>query len=389
MSRNEGLSLLEGVSEKFPHTKVVIMTGEGDPKTAQDCIGKGAADFIEKPVETNKIAVVVERVLRHRALEQAYLAQKTAKTRMSGIIGSSGAMQAVYGKIRRAASSEGNVLLLGEPGTGKKLVARTIHSLSERKNQPLIEINCAGFEENRIETELFGHVRSAFPGALEDKKGLFEAADKGTLLLDEIGVLSRGLQAKLLHVLEEKQIQRVGASESIRVDVRILAVTNMDIRARSHSGHFQKDLYRRLKEIEIVIPSLRERKGDITLLADSFFECFNNGRLKWMGDECYDVLRAYPWPGNVRELKAVIKEVLMDAIPGRALTGDLFALRLMGKVEGISKSPSLEERVEAYDTQEIADALQPRTGRMERIARYLGVTRQGLWKRLRRIRMHP
>jgi transcriptional regulator with PAS, ATPase and Fis domain len=306
---------------------------------------------------------------------------------MSGIIGSCGAMQEVYGKIRKAASSEGNVLLLGETGTGKNLVARTIHSLSDRKDQALIEINCAGLAENLIESELFGHVRGAFSGALQDKKGLFEAADKGTLLLDEIGVLSPNLQAKLLHVLEDKQIRRVGASESIRVDVRILAATNMDLQALLHSGRFRQDLYFRLNGIEILIPPLRDRKGDITLLADSFFELFNNGRLKWIGDECYDVLRAYPWPGNVREFMNVIKDVLMDASPGAVLTGDLFALKLTGTAEGISKSPSLKEKVEAYERQEIMDALRLFNGRMERVARYLGITRQGLWKKLRKIRM--
>jgi len=386
-STSEGLSLFERIYEQFPHTKVVIMTGEGDLKTALDCFEKGAADFMEKPFETNKITLVVERVLRQRALEQAYLAQKTAKTRMSGIIGSSGAMQEVYGKIRMAASSEVNVLLLGETGTGKKLVARTIHDLSDRKDQALIEINCAGLAENLIESELFGHVRGALSDAVQDKKGLFEAADKGTLLLDEIGVLPLNLQAKLLHVLEDKQIRRVGASEGVQVDVRILAATNMDVHALLHSGHFRQDLYFRLKGIEIAIPPLRDRKGDITLLADFFFELFNNGRLKWIADECYDILRAYPWPGNVRELMNVIKDVLMDAIPGTVLTGDLFALKLTGKAESILKSPSPKEKVKAYEREEIMDAVQLFNGRIERVARHLGMTRQGLWKKLRKIRM--
>jgi transcriptional regulator with PAS, ATPase and Fis domain len=205
--------------------------------------------------------------------------------------------------------------------------------------------------------------------------------------LDEFGVLSPNLQAKLLHVLEEKQIRGVGGSESIRVDVRLLAATNRDIHGLLHSGRFRKDLYFQLRGLEIMIPPLRDREGDITLLADSFFEVFNNGRLKWIADECYDVLRAHPWPGNVRELMDVIKDVVMDGRPGTVLTDDLLASKLTGTAEGISKSPALKEKVNANEGQEIMDGLQLFNGRMERVARYLGITRQGLWKKLRKMRM--
>jgi len=384
LSTKEGLDLFERINQTLPTTKVIIMSGEADLDTALDCFKKGAADFLEKPVELNKIGVVVERVLRQRAMEEGYFAQKIVKTRIEGIIGASDVMQEVYAKVRKAADSDVNVLLVGETGTGKNLVARTIHNISDRKGKEFLEINCAGLAENLIESELFGHVRGAFSGAIQDKKGLFEAAERGALLLDEIGVLGSILQAKLLHVLDDKQIRRVGSTKNIRVDVRILAATNVDLQNRLGTGDFRQDLYYRLNTIEIVIPPLRERQGDLSLLADHFFELLNQGRFKWMADECYDLFRAYHWPGNVRELQNVIRDVMMDAKPGSVLTAELFAKKIPVEMPPVREVRPLKERVDSYERQAIMEAMKMFNGRIEKVANYLGITRQGLRKKLRK-----
>ncbi len=384
LSTKEGLDLFERINQTLPTTKVIIMSGEADLDTALDCFKKGAADFLEKPVELNKIGVVVERVLRQRAMEEVYFAQKIVKTRIEGIIGASDVMQEVYAKVRKAADSDVNVLLVGETGTGKNLVARTIHNISDRKGKEFLEINCAGLAENLIESELFGHVRGAFSGAIQDKKGLFEAAERGALLLDEIGVLGSILQAKLLHVLDDKQIRRVGSTKNIRVDVRILAATNVDLQNRLGTGDFRQDLYYRLNTIEIVIPPLRERQGDLSLLADHFFELLNQGRFKWMADECYDLFRAYHWPGNVRELQNVIRDVMMDAKPGSVLTAELFAKKIPVEMPPVREVRPLKERVDSYERQAIMEAMKMFNGRIEKVANYLGITRQGLRKKLRK-----
>jgi len=383
-SVSEGIGLFEKIIEYMSHTKVVIITGEGDLTTALECFKKGAADFIEKPLQINKLPVVIERVLRQRALEEVIYSQKEVKTCIENIIGASDAMQDVYNKIRIAASSDANILIVGETGTGKNLVARTIHNLSARKEKEFLEINCAGLAENLIESELFGHVRGAFSGAIQDKVGLFEAADKGTLLLDEIGVMKPALQAKLLHVLDNKQFRRVGSSKTITADVRIIAATNADLQSLQQSGDFRQDLYYRLNRVEIFIPPLRQRKGDLAMLTDHFFKQINQGRLKWIADECYRQLKAYSWPGNVRELKSAIEEAILGGRPGDILTPDLFPQELSKSSALIQDtSPPLKKRMEEFEGRLILDALETFDGKTE-AARHLGITRQALWKNSRR-----
>ena len=382
-STAEGISLFERIRTTMPLTKVVILTGEADLDTALRCFRNGAADFIEKPVAINKVSVAIERALRFRALEAALMSRKSAKTRLEKVIGASEAMQEVYRKIILAAGSDLNVLLTGETGTGKNLVARTIHDLSRRKGANFLEVNCAGLAESLIESELFGHVRGAFSGAILDKKGVLEAAEGGTLLLDEIALVSPQVQAKLLHVLEDKSIRRVGSSKACRVDVRLIAATNADVRSLLETGRFREDLYYRLGAIQISIPPLRGRKGDIPLLADHFFEQHNDSRFGWIADECYELLAAHSWPGNVRELRNAVQHAMTSADGSDGILG---ARHFEGRFDAArtGKSRTLRQKLEEYEQHVIQEALDQFDGKVEKVARHLGMSRQNLWKKIRK-----
>src|SRR5207344_3012565 len=298
--------------------EVVIISGHGSVEAAVRAIKMGAFDFVEKPLSLDKTVLVVRNALRQRRLEAENRALRARVDRRLTMVGESYVMAQLREQVAMAAPTNGRVLIYGENGTGKELVARSVHSLSRRRGGPFIEVNCAAIPEELIESELFGHVRGAFTGAVADRRGRFEAADGGTLFLDEIADMSLKTQAKVLRVLQEQTMEAVGGSARIKVDARVLAATNKDLQAEIRAGRFREDLYFRLNVIPIFVPPLRDRQEDVPLLADHFTADFAREygrRVKGFDAGARSVLQHYPWPGNVRELRNVI-ERLMIMVPG-------------------------------------------------------------------------
>ncbi len=310
----DGLEVLKEIKKSEPETAVVIMTGHGTIDTAVKALKLGAMDFIEKPLDLNKIIVTINNALRIKALEEenALLRKKTEKE--DEIIGDSPAITRLKKEIKLAAPSDAWVLILGENGTGKELVARRLHNLSRRADKPFVEVNCAAIPEELIESELMGHEKGSFTGATERKRGKFELADKGTLFLDEIGDMSLATQAKVLRVLQEQRFERVGGSTTIQVDIRVITATNKNLEKEIEQGKFREDLYYRLNVIPIYVPPLRDRKKDIPKLVDHFLSTFamlNDGKKKRITDEAIKRLIKHSWPGNVRELKNIVERMVI------------------------------------------------------------------------------
>lgn len=314
MPEMTGLELLQHLCEADSDLPVVLMTAYGTVGDAVEAMKHGAFDFVQKPFEGDQLVVVVKRAVEHRALRKENAALKADRAdrseRMVGpaLVGSSGPMRSLATQIRQVAMSSGTVLIQGESGTGKEVVARTIHAHSQRRDKVMLCLNCAALSSSLLESELFGHERGAFTGADQLRKGRFELADGGTLLLDEISEVSPQLQAKLLRVLQEGQFERVGSSTSMRVDVRVVATTNRDLTKSVADGTFRQDLYYRLNVLPIAIPPLRSRVADVPLLAEHFISMTaqREGReSKRFDDEALSLLKDYHWPGNVRELQNI------------------------------------------------------------------------------------
>src|SRR6266853_2663454 len=314
----DGLATFQRLRERHVDAQVVLISGHGNIESAVRAIKMGAFDFVEKPLSLDKTVLVVANALRQRRLEAENRALRARVDRHQTMVGESYAMGQLREQVAMAAPTNGRVLIYGENGTGKELVARTIHALSRRKAAHFVEVNCAAIPEELIESELFGHVRGAFTGAVADRRGKFEAADGGTIFLDEIGDMSLKTQAKVLRVLQEQTMEPVGGSTRIRVDARVLAATNKDLPAEIRGGRFREDLYFRLNVVPIFVPSLRERQEDIPLLADHFMAMLAREygrRPKIFEPDAVRTLQRYNWPGNVRELRNVI-ERLMIMVPG-------------------------------------------------------------------------
>lgn len=313
----DGLELFRILREKDPEIIVIIMTAYTGVDTAVEAMKMGAYNYISKPFNISEIKLNVRRALEIKNLvEEVKDLRQEIKVRYSlnNIIGNSGKMQEVYKLIGRVADSNATVLIQGESGTGKELVARALHYNSSRQKAPLVTVNCAALPEGLLESELFGHEKGAFTGAFEKKKGKFEHANKGTIFLDEISEISPNLQVKLLRVIQEKEFERVGGLETIKVDVRIIAATNRNLEEMIHEGSFRDDLYYRLNVVSIIIPPLRERKEDIPFLVEYFLNKYNqeNGKeFKYVSSEALQLLDAYEWPGNVRELENAIERAVV------------------------------------------------------------------------------
>jgi DNA-binding NtrC family response regulator len=314
-----GEELLNKITSESPGVPVIVLTGHGTVENAVEAMRAGAYDFLAKPLNLERLSLLVKRalrqrelVLKHRQLEEELAKEAPFKT----IIGKSPAMRSVYDMISRVAPSKASVLILGESGVGKELVANALHELSPRKNKPLIKVHCAALSPSLLESELFGHEKGAFPGALARKRGRFELANEGTLFLDEIGEINQDLQIKLLRVLQERKFERVGGEGTVEVDVRLVAATNRDLKAEVAKGNFREDLYYRLNVITITVPPLRERKDDIPLLLAAFLKQFseeNGKQIEEIDEKARSRLFAYDWPGNVRELRNCVESAVVMA----------------------------------------------------------------------------
>ncbi len=313
MPNVDGFELLRKIKEISPDTIVIMITAFGTRETAIEALKLGAYDYINKPFNIDEIRLIVKRAIEKKRLrEEIALLKEKVETAHSleNIIGQSPKMQEMFKLIPRIAQSNSNVLIIGESGSGKELVAAALHTLSHRKEKNFVTINCAAFPEGLLESELFGHMKGSFTGAIYNKQGLFEIADSGSVFLDEIGEMPINLQVKLLRVIENGTFRRVGGTTDIKVEVRIISATNKDLKEEIASGRFREDLYYRLNVVPINIPSLRERKDDIPLLVDHFLRKTSNNP-KNISSEAMRILIEYPWKGNVRELENVIERVIL------------------------------------------------------------------------------
>jgi two-component system nitrogen regulation response regulator NtrX len=393
----DGLATLARLRERQVDAQVVLISGHGNIESAVRAIKMGAFDFVEKPLSLEKTILVVRNALRQRRLEAENQALRARVDRTQTMVGESYAMRQLREQVAMAAPTNGRVLIYGENGTGKELVARTVHALSRRRNNAWVEVNCAAIPEELIESELFGHVRGAFTGAVADRRGKFEVADGGTIFLDEIGDMSLKTQAKVLRVLQEQTMEAVGGTARIRVDARVLAATNKDLQAEIRAGNFREDLYFRLNVIPIFVPPLRERQEDIPLLAEHFMSEFSREygrRLKTFDAGAVAALQRYAWPGNVRELRNVIERLTIMA-PGDAITGSDVAFlqqNTVGRVEPPEQAAGRQTLHEARDQFErdlILRTLAEQQGNMSKTAEVLGVERSNLYRKMRAFGIAP
>jgi len=392
----DGLATFARLRERQVDAQVVIISGHGNIESAVRAIKMGAFDFVEKPLSLDKTVLVVANALRQRRLEAENRALRARVDRQYTMVGESQAIGQLREQVAMAAPTNGRVLIYGENGTGKELVARGIHMQSRRRSGQFVEVNCAAIPEELIESELFGHVRGAFTGAVADRRGKFEVADGGTIFLDEIGDMSLKTQAKVLRVLQEQTMEPVGGTNRIRVDARVVAATNKDLQAEIKAGQFREDLYFRLNVIPIFVPPLRERQEDIPLLADHFMAEFAQEygrRIKRLDAGAIRTLQRYAWPGNVRELRNVI-ERLMIMVPGDAITtSDLSFLDVplvpASTSAGSPERRTLHEARDQFERDLILKTLAEQQGNMSRTAEVLGVERSNLYRKMKTFGIAP
>jgi two-component system NtrC family response regulator/two-component system response regulator HydG len=332
----DGLELLTRIKQIRPEIMVILMTAYGTVKTAVKAMKLGAEDYLGKPIDVEELEVVLEKVLEKKSLlaETRGLRERLEhKYRFDNLVGESPEMLAVFKTIRQVAPSAASVLLLGESGTGKELFAQALHQNSARRSKPFVKVACAALPETLLESELFGHEKGSFTGAVYARAGRFEAADGGTLFLDEIGDISPTVQVKLLRFLEQREFERVGGNKTFKVDVRIVAATHRDLKKRVEEGSFREDLYYRLNVIEVNIPPLRERPGDVPLLAQHFlakYAAANGKEIQGLSDDVMALLLAHPWPGNVRELENAMERAVVLANDEKLLPSHFPTLRRPG-----------------------------------------------------------
>jgi two-component system, NtrC family, response regulator AtoC len=404
MPETSGLEVTRIAHEKYPALPIIVMTAFGSIETAVEAIHEGAFDFISKPMNLAELKKTVSRALSQRALQRRTETNNGGDDKNSEqlgkIIGKSSAMLEVYKTVARVAPTKSTVLVLGESGTGKELIAQAIHQHSPRANRPFVAVDCGALTETILESELFGHVRGAFTGALADKKGVFEEAQGGTCFLDEIGGISSNLQARLLRVLQEHEIRRVGGKDWVKVDVRVVAATNHNLAEAVSKGEFRQDLYYRLDVVAIHLPPLRERADDIPLLARHFLQRYSqeSGKsISAISDKAMELLCSYSWPGNIRELENAIEQAVALSYQS-ILTPDDFpeAVRNPAAAQPFENgsqneqflfldAPSLEEVKKRY----VLHVLRHNQGNVSRSARVLNIDRRSLYRMLARFKIEP
>jgi DNA-binding NtrC family response regulator len=394
-----GIELLTALSEKgalapgaaFPC--VILMTAHGSIDSAVEAMRKGAFDYLTKPLEKDELLLVLRRAgeRSHLVRENRMLHEQLRdRFRLDNIVGAHGSMQDVFRVVHKVAASTSTVLIYGESGTGKELVAKALHHESDRRGRPFYAVNVGALPESILEAELFGHEKGAFTGAEARKIGLFEQATGSTLFLDEVGDLKPDLQVKLLRTLQEREILRVGGTERIKIDVRIVAATNLDVERAVREGRFREDLYYRLNVIAIVLPPLRERRTDIPLLVEHFLQKFAGSTRREVSPEALKLLMAYDWPGNVRELESVIERALLLGESDRIVPADLPAGVRAGLGGSRRALLDLEIPESGIDLEElerslILKALEKSEGNVTRAARLLGLSRRTLQYRLEKL----
>ncbi len=384
-----GMEILRKVKLKKPELPFVMITAYGSIKQAVEALKVGALDYVLKPFDVEELKIVVAQGLEKYKLKEENIQLRKEleeKHKFENMVGKSRKMKEIYSLIERIAGTDSTVLIMGESGTGKEMAARAIHFLSYRRERPFVSINCGALPENLLESELFGHSKGSFTGAVADKKGMFEVAQQGTLFLDEVGEMSPWTQVKLLRALQERKVRKVGGTEEIEVDVRIIAATNHDLKSLIDKGQFREDLYYRLNVISFEMPPLRERRPDLPLLISHFLKkhCQKMGRkMKRLSPEAMSVLESYPWPGNVRELENVIERIVAieerETVTEESLPADLF-LDLPATQNQYVLQPgfNLNEYLDKVTCHLINEALATTGGNLKETANLLGVNYRSL-----------
>jgi len=393
MPEMDGIKLLEVVRKKYPDIAVIMITAHGTIETAVEAMKKGAKDYILKPLRLDEILSKVDTISQLKSLqkENEYLREKLyQKYNFNNIIGKNRKMLELFELIKDIAKTNSTVLITGESGTGKELIANAIHFNSDRIKKPFVKVNCAVLAENLLESELFGHVKGAFTGAIRDKLGRFELANGGTIFLDEIGDISPNMQLKLLRVLQEGEFERVGGTETIKVDVRIIAATNRNLEEMMRKGEFRQDLYYRLNVIPLEVPPLRERKDDIPLLVTHFIEKFSkqfNKEIEAIDEDAMRSLQNYSWPGNIRELENLIERAVVLNKTGRLTIKDFPEYVVHQEISSdieLDEDSSLTDMVDNFEKQLILKALRENNFNKLRTAEKLGIHRSTFMSKLKK-----
>ena len=392
MPGRDGLAVLSDIKALDPSVEVVMVSAVNTAEKAVAAMKLGAYDYLVKPFEPDDLLALAQKIIAKQALERevAYLRSELAGRTFGNIVSRDPRMLEIFDLVRKVAQTTSSVLITGESGTGKELIARSIHHESPRRSAPFVAVNCAAIPPELMESEFFGHEKGAFTGAYERKIGKFEFAHGGTLFLDEIATLPRSLQAKLLRVLQEREIQRVGSPRTIPVDVRIVSATNTDLAEAVRRGHFRSDLFFRLNVVPISLPPLRERRGDIPLLAEHFLERFTRSfrkRVPGFSAKAMDVLCRYAWPGNIRELENMVERLVVLA-PGdqlitvKELPAELFDRAVELPSTGTGERWTLKEARESFERRYILRILEDTGGNQSRAAQILGIHRNTLMAKL-------
>ena len=399
----DGVDILDNMVKANKNIPVIMISGHSDIDTAIKTIRMGAYDFIEKPLSLDRVLITVENAVKYNSVSEKKTIIAGSLSGDFELIGESDSIKFLKEKILKAAQAEAPVLITGENGTGKEMVARTLHLSSLRKEEPFIAINCAAIPEELIESEIFGYEKGAFTGANSKKKGKFELADGGTIFLDEIGDMSLRMQSKILRVLQDNKFQRVGGETEVEVDTRVIAATNKDLEKEIAAGRFRSDLFYRLNVIPFFIPPLRQRREDIPLLVNYFVKSFSKAQVLKIDERAMNVLKSYDWPGNVRELKNIIERFSIFNLQDKITEEDVLnELKIKNVQDGINKDndknafekytgtgiSSFKEAKEAFERVYLANKLKENDNNITKTAENIGMSRRNLQKRMALLGIH-
>jgi DNA-binding NtrC family response regulator len=391
LPKMSGLELLNAVKKTCPQTEVILITGYGSIDTAVDAMKKGAFDYVTKPIVDDEIKILIEKIIEKKSLleENRSLRQLVSKNKRNsfcGLIGNCVPMQTVYNLVESVADTNATILITGESGTGKGMVARAIHQCdNKRRDMVFVEVSCGALSETLLESELFGHIKGAFTGAIKDKKGRFEIANNGTIFLDEIDTCSPNLQVKLLRILQDGGFERVGDTQTLKTNARVIVATNQDLEKMVEEGSFREDLYYRVHVIPLIMPPLRERREDIPLLVKHFIEVSdqkNNKKITGIDEDVKGLFMAHPWPGNIRQLENIIEGAVIMSRKTLITREDLPKNFLKAKVK--SEGKSLQEELKEPAKEIILNALRECHGNHSKAAVNLGINRTTLYNKMKK-----